>query len=98
MRTTPERRQGPTAIMLLGLIEEFLTLNDMDNDGNYFGWLVCGDRTLVQRLREGGDVTTTKMDDIISFLYKPEKILRSATLKGPVTIRYFKPLKPRSVL
>lgn len=92
-------RQGPTSQWLLGLIEEFLTINNMDNDGNYFGWLVNKDRTLVQRLRDGGDVSITRMDDILAFMQYPATFRRTSAGLGPVNFRILKPLiiKPKEI-
>lgn len=91
MRTKTERIQGPTAQWLLGLIDEFLTINDMENDGCAFGWYVSQDRSLVTRLRDGGDVTTTKMDDILAFMQNPVTVTRKGELKEldlkPLTIK-----------
>jgi len=55
---------------LLGQIEQFLTNNPTLTAEN-FGWRCCRDTSLVARLREGGDVTTRKMDAIIAFLANP---------------------------
>lgn len=102
---TDDAKQGPTAKWLLELIEEFMTINGMDNDGNRFGWLFCGDRTLVQRLRDGGDITTTRMDDAIAFMRNPVNFYRrptptSSACKSQVIPTALKPLtiKPRSKL
>ena len=95
-----DARQGPSVTELRRLIEEFLTINDMDNDGIYFGWLVAGDRNLVQRLRDGGDLTTTKMDDIIAFMQNPDKESRTKTSQGLVIRKTLQPLtiKPKEHL
>ena len=90
MRTKTDRKTGPTVEWLLARIEEFLTLNAMDNDGCAFGWYVSQDRSLVTRLRDGGDVTTTKMDDILAFMQNPVTVTRNGELKPldlkPLTI------------
>lgn len=91
MPTKYERRQGATILWLLDLIEEFLTLNEMDNDGNSFGWLSSKDRTMVQRLRDGGDITTTRMDDVLAFIKCPGNH-RTATREGLVSMKALKPL------
>jgi hypothetical protein len=38
-----------------------------------FGWLAINDTRLVGRLRDGGDITTRKLDAIIRFLKKTMK-------------------------
>lgn len=93
-----DKEQGPTAVWLVGLIEDYLTLNEMENDGHTFGWLVAKDRTMVQRLRDGGDITITRMDDIIAFMLRPETTYRAKTSEGLVW-KTLKPLifKPRSI-
>lgn len=91
MRVSDNRTQGPTAQWLLAQIERFLTINRMENDGNLFGWYVSQDRSLVTRLRDGGDVTTTRMDDILAFLQYPVTKTRDGVLKEldlrPIKIR-----------
>lgn len=86
MRTKTDRQQGKTTQWLLGLIEAFLDLNDLDPDGCNFGWYVMQDRSLVTRLRDGGDVTITKMDDILAFMQKPDARRRSGIDLKPLTI------------
>lgn len=84
--------QGETAKQLLVDIEDFMTINDMDNDGNYFGWLAIKDRTMVQRLRDGGDVSTTKMDEIYTFMQNPVAHYRAkASIRGLERIKALKP-------
>lgn len=84
--------QGPTALQLLVDIEDFISVNDMDNDGNYFGWLAIKDRTVVQRLRDGGDVSTTKMDAIYDFMQNPADHYRAkASIRGLAKIKALKP-------
>lgn len=92
--------QGPTTLWLLELIEEYLTINDMDNDGNTFGWLVAQDRTLVQRLRDGGDISITRMDDVLAFMQRPIQSYRTSARLGTRTLKTLKPLtiQPRSIL
>lgn len=94
-----DKKQGKTTLWLLEQIEEFLTINDMDNDGNTFGWLVSKDRTLVQRLRDGGDIAIGKMDDALAFMQRPDTVYRTTTVEGTVK-KTLKPLtiKPRSIL
>lgn len=94
-----DSEQGPTVLWLLGLIEEYLTINDMDNDGNTFGWLVAKDRTLVQRLRDGGDISITRMDDVLSFMQRPIQSYRTSARTGSRTLKTLKPLtiEPRSI-
>lgn len=92
---------GSTVKQLLVDIEEFMTMNNMDNDGNYFGWLAIKDRTVVQRLRDGGDVGTTKMDTIYAFMQNPVDHYRAKTsVRGLARIEAFQPFikQPRSTL
>lgn len=84
MRKNLTKTQGPTAVWLLSEIERFLTSNDMENDGYTFGWHVAKDRMLVTRLRDGGDVTLTRMDDILAFMQNPvckREILKPMKIK-----------------
>lgn len=98
-RQKADAKQGPTVLWLLEQIEEFLSVNDMENDGNTFGWLVSKDRTLVTRLRDGGDISITKMDDVIAFMRCPDRVYRTETREGLVVKKTLKPLtiKPRSL-
>ena len=90
---TKLHEQGPTAKRLLVDIENFMDLNDMDNDGNYFGWLAIKDRTMVQRLRDGGDVSTSKMDEIYSFIRNPADHYKARVrVRGLAKIEAFKPI------
>ena len=59
---------GKTVEWLLEHIEEFLTINNMDNDGYTFGWYVMRDKSLVTRLRDGGDITTRKLEATLVFM------------------------------
>jgi|GEM_PF-5495553 len=61
----------PLTDWLMDLIEQFLTINVMENDGCVFGWYIMRDRSLVTRLREGGDLTTRKLETILSFMQNP---------------------------
>lgn len=99
-RQKADNKQGKTILWLLEQIEEFLTLNDMANDGNTFGWLVSKDATLVQRLRDGGDISTSKMDDVIAFMQRPDNVYRTQTAEGTQVKKILTPLtmKPRSIL
>jgi hypothetical protein len=51
----------------LAAIERFLKQNPGITH-EHFGWLTIGDTTLVTRLRDGGDVTTRKLDLVTEFL------------------------------
>jgi hypothetical protein len=53
----------------LAAIERFLKQNP-DITPEHFGWLTIGDTSLVPRLREGGDVTTRKLDLVTEYLIK----------------------------
>lgn len=99
MRVKQDRVQGPTAQWLLEVIEEFLTLNELDNDGCLFGWVLSKDRTLVQRLRDGGDVTTSKMDEILAFVQNPVSFASTGVRKGLVRNIPLKPItiKPKEL-
>lgn len=62
-----------TAEWLLHNIDRFLD-NNLHNgwmDEEAFGWAACKDSSLVERLRNGGDVRTEKMDLILSFVKNP---------------------------
>lgn len=98
-RQKADNKQGPTVLWLLAQIEEFLSVNDMDNDGNTFGWLVSKDRTLVTRLRDGGDISITKMDDVLAFMRCPDRVYRTTTSEGLVVNKTLKPLtiKPKEL-
>lgn len=93
----PDKPQGPTTLWLVGLIEEYLTINDMDNDGYTFGWLAAKDQKLVERLRDGGDLTLTKMDELIAFMRNPHDY--RARTSGGLVWKSLKPLtiEPRSL-
>lgn len=99
MRVKQDRVQGPTAQWLLEIIEDFLTLNELDNDGCLFGWVLSKDRTLVQRLRDGGDVTTSKMDEILVFVQNPVSFAQTGVRKGRVRNIPLKPItiKPKEL-
>jgi hypothetical protein len=90
MKTTQNTRTCSTVSWLLAEIENFLTINSMENDGCAFGWYIMRDRSLVSRLRDGGDVTTKKMDDILAFMLNPVTTTRSGEPKKlnlkPLTI------------
>lgn len=87
-----DTEQGKTTLWLLELIEEFLTINEMDNDGNAFGWQAIKDRTVVTRLRDGGDVSLTKMDDILAFMQSPAQIYSTRPGGGLAIKKTLKPL------
>lgn len=71
MKNTAPTKSVTTIEWLLGEIDRFLTINAMENDGCVFGWYVMRDRSLVSRLREGGDVTTRKLEAILEFMQNP---------------------------
>lgn len=83
MKTQATYKTGQTVEWLLEQIEEFLTINYMQNDGYMFGWHATKDGSLVTRLRDGGDVTTKKMDHLLAFMQNPDKAnLKPLTIKG----------------
>ena len=65
MSNTTQKTDTPINTWLVDLIDEFLTINAMENDGCVFGWYIMRDRSLVTRLRDGGDVTTRKLETIL---------------------------------
>lgn len=85
----------PITPWLLEHIEEFLTINDMPNDGCLFGWYIMQDRNLVTRLRDGKDISVRIMEDVLAFMQKPVTFVRSGDRKGnkkplslkPITIQ-----------
>ena len=81
MKQRKERTTGPTVAWLLTQIDAFLDLNDMPGDGCLFGWYAMRDSSLVSRLREGKDVTTSKLDDILAFMQNPSTVTRSVEPK-----------------
>jgi hypothetical protein len=84
---------------LLEQIEEFLTINDMDNDGNQFGWYVMHDKDLVTRLRDGKDVSVRIMEASLSFMQNPVTVIPRGNRKGETRLLPLKPLviKRRSI-
>lgn len=52
---------------LLEFIELFLARRP-NLTAEHFGWLAAGDTSLVKRLRDGGDITTRKLDKIKFFM------------------------------
>ena len=93
MRVKENRVQGPTCVWLLDQIERFFTINKLDNDGCLFGWHLCRDRSLVERLRDGGDVTTSKMDEILAFMQDPVRVIRTGSRGGDIRQFTLKPMK-----
>ena len=71
MINTTQKTDTPINTWLVDLIDEFLTINAMENDGCVFGWYIMRDRSLVTRLRDGGDVTTRKLETILAFMQNP---------------------------
>jgi hypothetical protein len=62
-----------TRAWLLHNIHRFLDANLAHGwlDGEAFGWAACRDSGLWERLESGGDVRTSKMDDILAFIQNP---------------------------
>jgi hypothetical protein len=77
---------------LLEHIEEFLTINDMDNDGCAFGWYVMQDRNLVTRLRDGKDISLRIFEDVLAFMQKPVTVIPRGNRKGELKPLNLKPL------
>lgn len=76
MADTEEENRKPTRVWLLEQIELFLSNNpSMSPEG--FGWNACRNTSLVERLRKGGDTTTTNLDKVIAFLGSPHQSRRS---------------------
>lgn len=95
----PPAEIEPMTPWLLDLIEQFLTINDMDNDGNAFGWYVMHDKDLVTRLRDGKDVSVRIMEASLSFMQNPVTVIPRGNRKGETRPLPLKPLviKPRSL-
>ena len=55
---------------LLAQIDSYLSENQ-DVTPECFGWRAMRDTKLVDRLRNGGDITTRKMDKVIRYLANP---------------------------
>jgi len=60
-----------TKEVLLEKIDKFIATNDISEAT--FGKLTINDTGLVNRLRSGGDITTTKLDAILRFLTNPNQ-------------------------
>lgn len=82
----------PLSEWLLEHIEEFLTLNDMDNDGCAFGWYVMADRNLVTRLRDGKDISVRIFEDVLAFMQKPVTVIPRGNRKGELKPLDLKPI------
>lgn len=71
-RKTTASEATTTRGKLLELIEKHLAANPhITPEG--FGWAAIKDSFLVTRLRNGGDITTGKLDAIIKYLSNPNK-------------------------
>lgn len=57
-----------TISWLLYTVNSFLSMHP-DMSPETFGWQAIKDTSLVERLRSGGDVTTRKLDAIISYIH-----------------------------
>lgn len=83
----------PLIDWLLEQIELFLDLNDMEPDGCQFGYYIMNDRTLVSRIRDGGDVTTKNMECILTFMQTPATVIHRGNRKGELKpLTHLKPL------
>ncbi len=64
---------------LLVMVEQHLDAAGINTDEGAagFGWAAIKDSRLVDRLRNGGDITTAKLDDVVKYLnqFKRSKIL-----------------------
>lgn len=97
-RRKEDFQQGPTTLWLLDQLEKYLEFNDMDNDGCSLSRLIADDRSLIQRLRDGGDISITKMDDALAFM-QGSHVVRIKTSEGLVETLTLKPftIEPRSI-
>lgn len=76
MPARKQDNQGPTAKWLIEQIDKFLTVNPvLENDGCVLGYHIGKDRSLIERLRNGGDVFTSRMDEIIAFLTRHDNVI-----------------------
>lgn len=82
MKTYKDRQTGPTHAWLLSQIEAFMDLNDMSPDGGTFGWYVKRDSSLVTRLRDGKEVSTGTLDEILAFMKDPVTVTRNGEPKA----------------
>ena len=64
---TQTEKHDSSRDMLLAMIEEFLAERPFKTHQS-FGWAATRDSGLVQRLREGKDVTTRVMDNVLSYI------------------------------
>lgn len=73
MADTQEIVFGTTREWLLHNIHRFLEANLEHDwlDGEAFGWASCRDSGLMDRLENGGDCRTGKMDAILAYIQNP---------------------------
>ncbi len=66
----PPKSKTPSRDKMLEMIEAFLAANPKITPES-FGWRAIKNAHVVARLRGGGDITTGKMDAILSYLLNP---------------------------
>ncbi len=67
-----EKKFASTLEWLVDRINSFLKMNKGLTEAS-FGWAAIKDTGLVERLRNGGDVTTRKLDALVRFMSNPHK-------------------------
>ncbi len=65
-----ETARKTTIESLLDHIDQFLEANPHITEES-FGWFSCKQSNLLERLRDGGDITTRRLDSIIAFMANP---------------------------
>lgn len=65
---TPAKAQRSRDVLLAMIEQHLATYVNVTPEG--FGWAAIKDTRLVPRLRDGGDITTGKMDDVLLYLAK----------------------------
>jgi hypothetical protein len=82
----PTRKPKTTREYLLWRVEEYLVKNPQVSPPG-FGHSSIGDTSVVKRLREGGDVTTTKFDRMIRYMGNPNEKEKSNGNESEVKIK-----------
>ncbi len=65
-----EKKFASTLEWLIHQIDQYLKINPGVTEAA-FGWAAIKDTGLVERLREGGDVTTRKFDALVRYMSNP---------------------------